>query len=224
MLVSPENHRISSALRFIFKASNNEAEYEALLAGLRLAKELQVDSLIIYSDSKLVVSQVLGEFQARDDRMAAYLEKVKAELRNFSRHKVKHVDREDNANADALAKLATSRDAELLCLVPIEIVTEPSIAKQNSIEAIDAQPSWMDDIVVYLKDDRLPENRDLARKIKYHAEHYLLLNGKLYKRKISTPLLRCLNVEEAKRVLSEIHDGVCGNHSGGQSLAHKALL
>ena len=82
----------------------------------------------------------------------------------------------------------------------------------------------MDDIVVYLKDDRLPEDRDLARKVRYHAEHYLLLNDKLYKRGISTPLLRCLNDEEAKRVLSEIHDGVCGNHSGGQSLAHKALL
>ena len=92
MLVSPENHRISSALRFAFKASNNEAEYEALLAGLRLARELQVDSLIICSDSKLLVSQVLGEFQARDDRMAAYLEKVKAELRNFPRHEVKHID------------------------------------------------------------------------------------------------------------------------------------
>ena len=80
MLVSLENHRISSALRFTFKASNNEAEYEALLAGLRLAKELQVDSLMVDSDSKLVISQVLGEFHTRDDRMAAYLEKVKAEL------------------------------------------------------------------------------------------------------------------------------------------------
>ena len=144
MLISPEDHRISSALRFAFKASNNEVEYEALLAGLRLAKELQVDSLMIYSDSKLVVSQVLDKFQARDDRMAAYLEKVKAELRNFSRHEVKNIDREDNANADPLAKLATSRDAELLRLVPIEIVTEPSITKQHSVEAINAQPSWMD--------------------------------------------------------------------------------
>ena len=50
MLISPENHRISSALRFAFRASNNEAEYEAFLAGLRLAKELQVDSLVVYSD------------------------------------------------------------------------------------------------------------------------------------------------------------------------------
>ena len=56
MLISPENHRISSALRFTFKASNNEAECEALLTGLRLIKELQVDSLLIFIDSKLVVS------------------------------------------------------------------------------------------------------------------------------------------------------------------------
>ena len=89
MLISPENHRISSALRFTFKASNNETEYEALLAGLRLAKELQVDSLLIFSDSKLVLSQISGEFQACDDRMAAYLEKVKVELQNFSRHEIK---------------------------------------------------------------------------------------------------------------------------------------
>ena len=82
----------------------------------------------------------------------------------------------------------------------------------------------MNDIVIYLKDDRLPEDRDRARKVRYHAEHYLLLNDKLYKRGISTPLLRCLNNEEDKQVFSEIHDGICGNHSGGQSLAHKALL
>ena len=45
MLINPENHRISSVLRFTFRASNNEAEYKALLAGLRLARELQVDAL-----------------------------------------------------------------------------------------------------------------------------------------------------------------------------------
>ena len=56
MLISPENNRISSILRFTFRASDNEAEYEALLADLRIARELQVDSLQIFSDSKLVVS------------------------------------------------------------------------------------------------------------------------------------------------------------------------
>ena len=61
--------------------------------------------------------------------MAAYLEKVKVELQNFSRHEVKHIDREDNSNVDALAKLATNWDAKLLRLVPIEIIPESSIAK-----------------------------------------------------------------------------------------------
>ena len=137
MLISPENPRISSALRFTFKASNNEVEYEALLAGLRLAKELQVDSLLVFSDSELVVSQISSQFQACNDRMAAYLEKIKAELQKFFRYEIKHVDHEGNSNADALAKLATSKFAELLRLGPVEIIPEPSIAKRALVEAID---------------------------------------------------------------------------------------
>lgn len=71
MLISPENHRINSAFRFSFVASNIEAVYEALQAGFRLAKELQVDSLQIFSTSKLIVEQVYGEFQVRYERMVA---------------------------------------------------------------------------------------------------------------------------------------------------------
>ena len=119
---------------------------------------------MVYSDSKLVVSQISGEFQAIDARMAAYLEKVQADLRNFSRHEVKNIVREDNSNTDALAKIATSRDAKLLRLVPIEIIPEPSIAKRNLVEAIDSEPSWIDDIVIYLKEDKLSEDRESAGK------------------------------------------------------------
>ena len=82
----------------------------------------------------------------------------------------------------------------------------------------------MDDLVIYVKEDRLPEDRELARRVKYHDEDYLLVIDKLYKRRVSTPLFRCLNVKEAKEVLSEIHDEVCENHADGKSLEHKALL
>ena len=61
------------ALRFGFKASNNEVEYKALIAGLELAKELKVESLDIFSDSQLVVCQINDEYQAREEKMAAYL-------------------------------------------------------------------------------------------------------------------------------------------------------
>ncbi|KAL5570576.1 hypothetical protein UlMin_027151 [Ulmus minor] len=69
--------RLSCALRFRFKAINNQAEYEALLAGLRLAKEVSARHLLIYSDSQLIVNQVNSKYQAKGEKMAFYLEKAK---------------------------------------------------------------------------------------------------------------------------------------------------
>ena len=65
------------ALRFSFKTFNNQAEYEALIVGLRIAKDLKVDKLRAFSDSQLVVRQTKGEFEAKDPVMAKYLQKVK---------------------------------------------------------------------------------------------------------------------------------------------------
>ncbi|KAK3024358.1 hypothetical protein RJ639_043684 [Escallonia herrerae] len=70
ILISPEGFTIDYALRFGFQASNNEVEYEALLAGIRLAHALRVDSLSVHSDSQLVVNHVLGDYKARDKIMA----------------------------------------------------------------------------------------------------------------------------------------------------------
>ena len=83
MLISLEGHKIHCALCFGFKASNNEAEYEALIAGLHLAKDLQACSIQIGSDSQLVVNQVNEIYLARGDRMAAYLEKAKGLIGTF---------------------------------------------------------------------------------------------------------------------------------------------
>ena len=94
ILISPEGHRFHSVLRFGFKASNNEAEYEALLAGLRIAQELKASSVQCFSDSQLVVNQVLGEYQARRPKMAAYLAKVKVELSMFERGSIEQIPRE----------------------------------------------------------------------------------------------------------------------------------
>ena len=83
ILISPEGHRFHTTLRLRFKASNNEAEYEAILAGLRVAKEIKAKAVQCYSDPQLVINQMLGEYQARGTKMAAYLAKVKGELFEF---------------------------------------------------------------------------------------------------------------------------------------------
>ena len=88
ILVSPEGHRVHCALRLSFMASNNEAEYEALIVRLKLAKEMKVESLEIYSDSQLVIYQVTDEYQARSEKMVAYLQKAKDLLSAFSSYTI----------------------------------------------------------------------------------------------------------------------------------------
>ena len=69
ILTAPDEMMFEYALRFAFPASNNGAEYEALMIGLKLAKELGVDELKVFNDSQLVVGQVNGEFEARSPSM-----------------------------------------------------------------------------------------------------------------------------------------------------------
>lgn len=76
VLVSPEGHKLNCVGRFDFKASNNAIEYEALLANLRIAIEIQVERLYISSDSQLVASQLNGNFTTKDKGMATYIKLV----------------------------------------------------------------------------------------------------------------------------------------------------
>jgi len=108
ILEGPNGLLIEQALRFAFKASNNQAEYEALIVGMLLAKEMGARSLLAKSDSQLVIGQVTGEYQAKDPQMAAYLRYVEVLKRAFTAFELVHVPREQNARADLLAKLASS--------------------------------------------------------------------------------------------------------------------
>ena len=83
ILTSPEGIDIEYALRFGFHTSNNEAEYEAVIAGLNLAHSLEVDQLEICSDSQLVVRQIEDTYKAKSGRMILYLRKVRDLLKMF---------------------------------------------------------------------------------------------------------------------------------------------
>ena len=78
-------------------------------------------------------------------------------------------------------------------------------------------------IVSYLKDGKLSEGKDEARKLRIRAARYFLMDEVLYKRGFSQPYLRCLAPDEANYVLREIHEGACGNHLGARLLIHKVV-
>ena len=88
---------------------------------------MKVESLEIYSDSHLVVCQITDEYQAWGEKMAAYLKKAKDLLTVFSSFKIRQVPRETNTQVDALARLASTKDAELLEFIPMEFLSKPSI-------------------------------------------------------------------------------------------------
>ena len=134
ILEGPNGLLIEQALWFAFKASNNQAEYEALIAGMLLDKEMGAKSLLVKSDSLLVTGQVTGEYQAKDPQMAAYLQYVQILKETFAVFELVHVPREQNTRADLLAKLASSGKGGKKRTVIQETLRTPRTTTDNTTE------------------------------------------------------------------------------------------
>ena len=86
-------------------------------------------------------------------------------------------------------------------------------------------PSWMDPIVKFLKNDVLPEEKSEAEKIRRNAPWFWLSEDhKLYKHSYSGPYLLCIHPEASKLLLEELHERICGSHTEGRSLSHRAII
>nr|CAH67541.1 H0425E08.9 [Oryza sativa]CAH67733.1 H0522A01.4 [Oryza sativa] len=108
-LTSPSGDVLRYLVRLDFRATNNMAEYEGLLAGLRVAAGLRIRHLLVLGDSQLVVNQVSKEYQCSDPQMDAYVRQVRRMECHFDGIELRHVPRRDNAVADELSRLASSR-------------------------------------------------------------------------------------------------------------------
>ena len=226
VLISPEKVIIEKSLRLDFLAANNEAEYEALLMGMAMVQRMGGKSIKLFSNSRLVVSQVKGEFEAKDERMQGYLSQVKCLESKFDSFDLLHISRNGNAHADSLTMLATSSAQDLPRVILVKDLHKPTETGRDiaQIHQVRAGPSWMDSIIQFLKEDILPEERIEANKVRRKATRYWLSkNQKLYKCSFSAPYLLCIHSESTESLLEELHEGICGSHSGGRSLAHRAI-
>ena len=166
------------ALRFGFQASNNEAEYEAVIAKLNLTHFMEADQLKVSSDSQLVIKHIEDSYEARGEKMILYLKKVRELLKKFIRVQVKHVPRVENFRADALAKLATASQEDLGRLIPIEHLLEPSVSVDNGeVSLVMSEPSWMDPIWDYLVDGTLPSDPKEASKLRVRSARFTIHRG-----------------------------------------------
>ena len=142
VLTSPEKVVIEKSLRLGFPATNNEAEYEALLEGMTMVQRRGGKSIKLFSDSRLVVGQVRGEFEAKDERMQGYLSRVKFMQSKFDSFDLQHVPRSSNTHADSLAMLATSSAQDLPRVILVEDLYKPSRTEDTvQINQIRVRPS-----------------------------------------------------------------------------------
>ncbi|XP_074312554.1 uncharacterized protein LOC141648035 [Silene latifolia] len=243
VLRSPEGEQIVQAVRCEFKATNNEAEYEALILGLHLALDLRVTHIEVYSDSQLIGNHVNELYVARDSKKVAYLKVAKDLKLSFATFFIKQVPRDHNAQANALATLGATFKPGIISTVPIIHGLEPSVCQQEhdtldkttysqwthkagvmcTSTAQDETPDWRQPYHDWLQNDVLPTDKKEFRSFKMKASRFVLIDNILFIKSLAGPYLRCLNSQEARVVMHNIHSGECGNHAGGMSLSNKAL-
>ena len=167
VLVSPEQITIKKSLRLGFSATNNEAKYEDLLEGLSMVQRMGGKEVKMFSNSRLVVGQVKGKLKARYEKMQGYLSQVRQLQSSFDLFSLLHVPRSGNTHVDFLATLTTSLAQSLSRVILIEDLYKPTEVKGEvfHVHQVRVGLSWMDFIVLFLKDDILLEDKSEADKV-----------------------------------------------------------
>ena len=125
-MVSLEKLTIKKSLRLGFSATNNEAEYEVLLEGMSMVQRMERKAIKMFLDSRLVVRQVKGKLEVRDERMQGYLSQVRHLQSKFESFSLLHIPRSGNTHADSLVTLATSLAQSLPRVILIEDLCKPT--------------------------------------------------------------------------------------------------
>src|SRR6266540_5315 len=182
VLISPTGERLKYVLQIHFPASNNAAEYEALLHGLRIAISLGIRRLAVCGDFELIVNQVQKEYSCTSTKMLAYCQEVRKLEGTFNGLELTHILRHDNNEADELVKMGSKRTlvsigvfVQQLHLPTIsEEATEP-VNKPIEAEVFAINPDWTTPCLNYLLHDELPEDRAEAECIARRSRRYAVV-------------------------------------------------
>jgi ribonuclease HI len=225
LFISPWGEQLKYVLQIFWEVSNNKAEYEALLHGLRLSISLGIKQLLVYGDSLLIVQQVNKEWDCNKEMMDAYVQEVRKLENKFSGLEVHHVVREHNVGADILSKLGSTR-AQVPAGVFIQELKQPSIKSSPQVTTDDGlqQPDrevmmlgedWREAYINLIWDQKLPAEVDAgsveAARVMRRSKGFVLVDSKLYRRGArSGVLMKRVTKEDGYDILREIHEMVSG--------------
>ncbi|XP_071687772.1 uncharacterized protein [Rutidosis leptorrhynchoides] len=167
VLTSPIGEEHTYALRFNFDVTNNEAEYEALLAGLNIVHKMSVTKLRTFTDSQLVANQFSGSFDAHELSMQKYLKLLQESVMRCEHFELAQIPRSQNKKADALSKLAALTFSHFQKLVWVEELPSKSIDNDLMVASVEEeQPNWMEPILQYIRNNVLPSDKREARLVR----------------------------------------------------------
>ncbi|GJW06594.1 reverse transcriptase domain-containing protein [Tanacetum coccineum] len=167
ILTNPEGMEFTYAIRFRFDATNNEAAYEALIAGLMIAEQMGVKNLQANVDSRLVANQVNVRYVAQEADTIRYQEKVRTLTNSFKAFSIRQVPRSENKKSDALSKIASTIFAHLSKQVLVEELKENSVSEVEILAVMEEKgDTWMTPIFKYLEKGTLPADVKKARAVR----------------------------------------------------------
>jgi len=222
VLEGPENIQIGQSLRFGFQTSNNQAEYEALIVGLLLARDVGARKIECKTNSQLMIGHINGNYQIKDPLLLKYYHKVVNIISQFQSVKISHVKRQDNLRADILSKLATAKTKGRHATIIQQTLSASSVPVRECMVTEQGEEDGVSDMKKVIKDrEEGKDGHDLSLAKK--ASRFVIIGEDLYKRGFLTQLLKCVSKEEAKYVLQELHQGARGLHSGARTMATRVL-
>jgi ribonuclease HI len=229
-------HRYVARLSFALESdrcTNNIAEYEAVILGLRKLRALGVTTCIIRTDSKVVAGQVEKDYTVKDLALMQYLAAIRSLERQFKGFTLQHVDRAKNEEADALAKAAAKGEA-LPFDVFYHVIGTPAVRSLEGLQITNDSEGhrivnlimtedWWAPITLFLQGYYHPTDVNEAKRLKHRSRDFALIEGQLYKKGVSQPMLKCVTETEGVQILCEVHSGTCGSHAGPRALAAKVI-
>ena len=132
-----------------FPAINNKDEYEGILTGLRLRKALGATNLLIQSDSKLVIGQIKGDYEVKEERIQKYVRLTRHLTQEFDKVESAQIPKSQNMTADEVSKLASSEEKGISTNLEMEVQRHPSI-EEMPMFAVQRVSSWMTLIMAFI--------------------------------------------------------------------------
>jgi ribonuclease HI len=225
ILIAPSKVRTCYAVKLDFSCTNNIAEYEALLLGLRKLKAMGIRRAILKTDSQVISGHVDKSCKARDPKLEKYLDTVRRLEASFEGFSVKNIPRGENEHANLLAKSA-AQGLPLPSEVFFETIKAPSVdLLERAVLNISPVLSedWRTEIISFLQDNFLSDDEAYHKRIVARARPYVIIEGELYKHGVCSPLLKCLSRAKGIELMKEIHAGLCGFHIGSRPLLGKVF-